>query len=276
MRPRVSIIIPCFNQGHFLKDALESIAICDKHLVETIIVNDGSTDDYTNKYLQKLKNENYNVIFQENKGLSYARNIGISMASGDYILLLDADNKIRAHYITKSIEILDQFPDVAVVYGDAEFFGEKSGSWEVGRFNMQRLMISNFIDACAVIRKSTLTEVGLYDTLMRSGWEDWDLWLRIAFAGHEFYYVKEILFDYRVVATSMARTLYNNYEKPNSIENYIYKKYPARLGPDWIVNHYVKRFRKNPFLFIAKMVLRSYFLKYYNKLLAKNKIRNGL
>ncbi|MCC7402327.1 MAG: glycosyltransferase [Chitinophagaceae bacterium] len=275
MKPRISIIIPCYNQGVFLKEALESISHCEKEVIEVILVNDGSTDGFTNNYIDSLKNT-FCVIIQENKGLSEARNTGIAASNGDFILPLDSDNRIKPAYITESIKILDNNSDIGVVYGNAEFFGEKRGIWKVGPFNLQRLMLGNYIDACAVIRKSVLDKVGLYDTQMKFGWEDWEMWLRIAFAGGEFYYLDEVVFDYRVNKQSMSKKLYSNYAKPNSIENYINNKYPSKLGPEWIVNRHVQRFKKNPLFFITKLVIRAYFPGYYKKLLSKNKIRNNL
>jgi glycosyltransferase involved in cell wall biosynthesis len=274
--PKISIIIPCYNQGIYIEDALKSIQHLDQSLIETIIVNDGSTDKSTNEICRQLQEQGLRVIFQKNQGLSGARNAGIAVAKGQYILPLDADNKIRHQLITKSIDILDNQEDIAVVYSDAQYFGDQSGVRIVGPFNMQRLMLANYIDACAVIRKSTLEKIGFYDTEMKIGWEDWDLWLRMAFAGYNFYYLNETLFDYRVVKNSMSKTLYDNYQKPNSIENYIHEKYPDRMGHVYITNHLAKRFKKNPLLFIVKLVLRAYFPNYYNKLLSKNKIRNGL
>jgi glycosyltransferase involved in cell wall biosynthesis len=276
MLPKISIIIPCYNQGQYLNDVLQSIKACDENLFEVIIINDGSTDEITNAICKDLQIQGYCVIFQENKGLSGARNAGISFAKGKYILPLDADNKIRPEYITKSIKILDENEDIAVVYGNAENFGERSGMFKPGSSNMQKLMLANYIDACAIIRKSIFDKVGLYDTNMKLGWEDWDLWLRIAFANYNFYYINETLFDYRVAGNSMSKTLYNNYQKPNSIENYVHGKYPDRMGHIYIADHFTKRFKKNPFLFIAKLFLRAYFPSYYNNLLFKNKIRNGL
>jgi glycosyltransferase involved in cell wall biosynthesis len=276
MPPKVCIVIPCYNQGHYLKDALDSVERCDKSLFELIIINDGSTDDSTNNYLKELSHRGFNVVFQENMGLSGARNAGIALAGTEYILLLDADNMIRPEYLTRGIEVLDQDPHTAVVYGDAQLFGEQQDVWTVGSFNLQRLMISNFIDACAMVRKSVFRTVGLYDTKMRLGWEDWDLWLRIAFAGHDFYYINRVMFDYRIVNTSMSKMLYSSYEKPNSIENYIHDKFPSKMGHKWIINTYAGRFRKSPFRFLTKLILKAYFPDYYNKLLSKNKIRNGL
>jgi glycosyltransferase involved in cell wall biosynthesis len=276
MHPRISVIIPCYNQGHFLREALESVDQANSPLLEVIIVNDGSTDAATNDYCRQLHAQGHHVVFQENKGLSGARNTGILLARGDYILPLDADNKIRPGYITESIRVMDLHDSVAVVYGNAQYFGERHDLWKPGKFNLQKLMLSNTIDACAVIRKKVLLELGLYDESMRWGWEDWELWLRIAFKGYEFWYIDEVLFDYRVLNSSMSKTLYRNYEKPNAIENYVHQKHPSGMGHSWIVEQYVKRFKQNPILFMTKLFLRAYFPRYYQKLLEKNKIRNGL
>jgi glycosyltransferase involved in cell wall biosynthesis len=277
MKPKISIIIPCYNQGLFLKEALESVLQCDKALYELIIVNDGSTDDYTNRYTKELANQGYHVVFQDNKGLAGARNAGINQARGEYILPLDADNKVRKEYLTRAIEVFESNSDIAVVYGNALYFGERAGIWKVGEFNLQRLMLYNYIDACAVIRKSVLEKTGLYDTEMeKQCLEDWDLWLRIGFAGYDFRYIDEILFDYRIVHNSMSKVFTRTYANPNLIEKYIHSKYPKRMGHEWIVKHYVGRFKKNPFLFTGKLILRTYFHGYYKRLLNKNKIRSGL
>lgn len=276
MAAKVSIIIPCYNQGHYLKEVLDSISACNSELYELIIVNDGSTDQRTIDELNNLKTQGYRVIFQKNKGLSGARNTGIALATGKYILPLDADNKVRPAYLTRAIEIMDADPSVAVVYGNAEYFGEKTGIWKTGEYNMQKLMIANYIDACAVIRKEALDKVGPYDTNMKLGWEDWEMWLRISFAGYLFRYVDEVLFDYRVMNTSMSKTLYNNYAKPNSIENYVHQKHAARMGHQYITAHWVKRFKQSPVLFVTKLIIMTYFPSYYSKLLNKNKVRNGL
>lgn len=277
MSVKISIVIPCYNQGHFIQEALDSIYLNDRtELYEIIIVNDGSTDGNTNNILNELSQKGMSVIFQENKGLSAARNAGILQAKGEYILPLDADNKIRPDYINKSIEILDSRKEVAVVYGDAQNFGEKNDRWVVGAFNLQRLMIANFIDACAVIRKSVLFEVGMYDERGIGGLEDWDLWLRIAFARGEFVYVPEVLFDYRVATSSMSGQLVKSYSKRNYYIGYVENKYSSLLGSEWILDYAKKRFKGGPFKFIVKLVLLSYFPKYYKKLLKKNKIISGL
>jgi GT2 family glycosyltransferase len=175
------------------------------------------------------------IIFQSNKGLGAARML--RGCGKGFVLPLDSDNKITLDYIAEGLKVMDQNPDVAVAYANAKYFGEKEGIWAPGPFNQQRLMLSNYIDACALIRKTVLARVGNYDTGMKyMGWEDWDLWLRISFAGYKFMYIDKVLFHYRVLGHSMSKEVYNSYEKPNTLENYVSGKYPDRMGPDWITH----------------------------------------
>lgn len=277
MPNRLTIIIPCFNQGQFLAETLESVLSCDPSVYELIIVNDGSTDEATNQYIDSLVSEGYNVIKQENKGLAGARNAGLKMAKGEFILPLDSDNTITNEYLVQAIKAMDADPQIGVVYGNARYFGSKTGEWNPGPFNLQKLMITNYIDACAVIRKSVFEKVGGYDTGMKyMGWEDWDLWLRIAFAGYKFHHINKVVWGYRVLDNSMSKQVYNAYEKPNTLENYVNEKYPDKLGHAQITDYVVRRFRASPFSFVVKLVIRTYFPSYYKKLLSKNKIRNGI
>lgn len=258
-------------------DALDSLSKCDQTLFELIIVNDGSTDSATIDIFTELEKAGYRIIHQVNMGLAAARNAGIKAAIGQYILPLDADNKIRPEYLTEAISVMDQQADVGMLYGNAAYFGDKSGDWVVGDFNLQRLMIGNYIDACAVVRKSVFEQLGGYETTMKLfGLEDWELWLRMSFAGFKFHYVNKVLFDYRVVSTSMSKALVKSYEKRNLAEGLIEQKYADKMGGHFILYHYVKRFKKNPFSFLTKLVLLSWFPGIYHRLLKKNKIVKGL
>ena len=202
----LSVIIPCYNQGEYLLEALASVESCLEPVYEIIIVNDGSDDRLTVNLLSYLKEQGYFILDQENQGLARARNNGIAKASGRYILPLDADNKVRADYLLKGIEILDHNPEVGVVYGKPEWFGEVERSWEMPeKFDAGKLILNNYIDACAVYRKSVWKDCGGYDANMPvAGWEDWDFWLGAIEHGWTFHYVPDVLFDYRVRADSMV------------------------------------------------------------------------
>ncbi len=202
----LSVVIPCYNQGEYLLEAIASVEACLDQVYEMVIVNDGSTDPVTVNVMRYLEEQGYFILNQENQGLASARNNGIEKSQGRYILALDADNKIRPDYITKGIDALDHNPDVGVVYGKPEWFGEGQRSWEIPeKFDVGRLILENYIDACAVFRKSLWKDCGGYDPNMPlPGWEDWDLWLSAVEKGWKFHYIPEVLFDYRVRIGSMA------------------------------------------------------------------------
>jgi glycosyltransferase involved in cell wall biosynthesis len=274
--PPISIVIPCYNQGHFIKDALESIQQCDAQLFEIIIVNDGSTDILTNQYLLELQTEGYHVIIQKNMGLGEARNSGINESKGKYILPLDADNRITPQYLTKGLEVFENDNEVAVVYGNANYFGDKTGVLKPGPFNLQRLMLSNYIDTCALIKKSAIEAVGLYDNMKIMGFEDWDLWLRLAFKEYKFHYIDEILFDYRVVSNSMMQSLNVNIQKQNEIKDYFLNRYPDKLDFEFVEDYFIYKFKKSPYQFLYQRMLKKYFPRHYNKLLLQHKLFKGM
>ena len=207
---KVSVAIPCYNHGEFVKEAIQSVLESTFDHYEIIIVDDGSTDAFTLKVLRELEQEFANdqrikIMHQVNLGLADARNNAIKMAKGEYILPLDADNKIRPHYLSKAVEILDKNLEVGVVYAYANFFGEKEGTWEFAEFNEQSLLVGNFIDACSVYRRKVWEECNGYDPNMGiMGYEDWELWISAMQKGWKFHLIKEVLFDYRVLSSSMV------------------------------------------------------------------------
>jgi glycosyltransferase involved in cell wall biosynthesis len=230
-RPRLAVVIPCYNYGEFLQEAVGSVVNANRKDVELVIVDDGSTDKHTQTEVERLVAEGFHVIRQQNKGLAAARDAGIRATTADYILPLDADNKIRADYIDRAITLLDSDPKVGVVYGDAEYFGSKTGRWKMGEFDLDRLLEWNYIDACSALRRKVWEENGGYDgTMPRMGLEDWDMWLGAASRGWEFTYVPEVLFDYRVSPGSMiARANPNSHET----ERFIARKHGLLYRKAW-------------------------------------------
>lgn len=273
--PKVSVVIPCYNHGLYLKEALSNLDN-ESSLYEIIIVNDGSNTEETLQILNDLKTKNFNVVSQENKGLSEARNTGIFHSKGEYILFLDADNSIEVDLINKAATIFDSNSEIAVVYSDAEYVGNKTGRWVVGEFNLQRLMIANYIDACAMVRKSVFDELGGYDSKMIGGWEDWELWLRIGFAGKKFYYLPEVGFKYRTYPGSMSGVLGKSFEIRNRLKAYLHEKYKGKMGQEYITDFVIIRFKNSPIKFITKLVMISWFNKVYQKLLKENKLIKGI
>ena len=223
---RVSVVIPCYNHGAYVEEAVGSVQLNNHAFCEIIIVNDGSDDGTTEKVVSGLKAERITVKHQENKGLSAARNVGIEMAKGEYILLLDADNMIYPQYFIQAVKILDSDPEVAIVYSDHYRFGEglDESVYNVPEFSSDRLLAGNFIDACAIFRKSIMDAVGGFDESGMVGYEDWEFWIRCWSNGLKFNHIKEPLFKYRVVEGSMLSQV-NQIEKRRKTTSYIIEKH---------------------------------------------------
>jgi glycosyltransferase involved in cell wall biosynthesis len=230
-RIKVSIVIPCFNHGEFLPEAVCSAIAIKRDDIETIVVDDGSTDKRTREVMDALPAQAIKVIRQENKGLAAARNAGIVISRGEYILPLDADNRLRFDYVERGIRILDAKPQVGVVYGDAEYIGMRTGRWHVGSFERDRLLQWNYIDACAMYRRCIWEENRGYDgTMPVQGYEDWDFWLGALEHGWEFAYIPEIFFDYRQSKRSMT-TLTFGFE--SQIEAFVASKHGLLYRQQW-------------------------------------------
>lgn len=203
---RVTVVIPCYNQGQFVEDAVASIRAQTFQDIEIIIVNDGSTDDYTRQLLQGYEKVQIQVLNTSNQGLASARNNGIRVAQGKYILPLDADDRIYPTYVEQAVRLLDTREGLGVVYCEAELFGAVETKWQLPKFSLSEMLLDNVIFCSALFRKSDWEAVGGYDPGMVYGWEDYDFWLSLIELGREVYQIPEILFSYRVASDSMVRS----------------------------------------------------------------------
>ena len=264
--PLISIVVPCYNHGQYLKELIGSINASNISIdYELLIINDGSNDPTTISTLIDLENNGYMVIHQQNFGLASARNKLINIANSEFILPLDSDNRLSPGFIEAALKILTSNEDYDIVYSDVKCFGGKTGIWEVGPFNLQRLMLSNYIDACAIFRKKMWADLGGYDEKMPSmGLEDWDFWLRASFKGYQFFYLRMIGFEYRFSQNSMIHSL--DFKKHTEINIYMSSKHNQILGSQFISCLVEKKFHKNRGLLI-KLFLTLFFPTILNLLL---------
>ncbi len=202
---RVSVVIPCYNQGAYLDEAVESVLAQTYRDFEIIVVNDGSTDEETNRLLARYERPQTRVLHTGNQGLASARNNGIREAMGEYILPLDADDRIVPTYLEKAVRVLDERPDAGIVYCLAETFGVVTGPWPAAEFSLGRMLLGNLIFCSALYRKGDWETVGGYKANMAGGWEDWDFWLSLIELGRGVHRIPEVLFRYRVKERSMAK-----------------------------------------------------------------------
>lgn len=221
----ISIVIPCLNDGIYLDEAFSSIQVHNyKDIFECIIIDDGSTNEFTIKKIHELQLKGCIVIRQENKGLAEARNAGIKISNGKYILPLDSDNKIVPEIFLECLKIMENDDCIDMIYTDAQYFGLKVGKWNIGTYDGFRLLDDNYIDACSLIRKKTLLALGMYDQSMPSmGNEDWELWLKFFLNDRKIIYLQKVGYYYRVRSNSMLLTVTGLNFKKN--KQYLYHKY---------------------------------------------------
>jgi glycosyltransferase involved in cell wall biosynthesis len=225
--PLISVIIPCFNSGQYLQEALDSVAAyAGPEVYEIIIVNDGSTDAATIALLGRLEAEGYQVLHQVNKGPAAARNTGILASQGEYLLFLDSDNKLRPAFFEVGSRVLRQYPQVGVVHGNAAFFGEEgSPRFRPRPFDIYSIIAHNYVDMCAMVRKTAWEQVGgLDENRLLIGHEDWEFWLSLHTAGWHFYFVDQVLFDYRVGSESLVAQATHG-DKYTRMRQYVYQKH---------------------------------------------------
>lgn len=205
--PLVSIIVPCYNHEKFIAETIESAYNSSYQNLEVIIVNDGSKDN--SEQVVRLLQKKYHklvYVYQENGGPASARNHGIKIAKGKYVLPLDADDLISPDYIQKCVEILESNQSVKLVYCNAEFFGERTGPWNLKPYKPESLALDNMIFCSAVYRKSDWESVGGYEEQMTWGWEDWEFWISLLSRGGEVVKLPVTGFYYRVNKNSRRKS----------------------------------------------------------------------
>lgn len=177
--PLISIIVPCYNDGNYIHECLDSIYQQTYQNYEIVIINDGSDDDNTINIINKINHPKIKVLQTRNQGPSKARNYAIKHSSGKYILPLDADNKLGRDFIQEAIEVLEKRANVKIVNCDLIIFGAKKGYKNFDTYSIEKLLCENIIECASVYRRSDFDKTKGYNSNMKETFEDWDFWLSI-------------------------------------------------------------------------------------------------
>jgi glycosyltransferase involved in cell wall biosynthesis len=205
--PRVSVIIPCFNLGQYLDEAVESVLAQTYPDFEIVVVDDGSTDERTKVLLDDYRRPATKVVRSENRGLPAAKNLGLAHSSGAYVSMLDADDRLAPGFLEKSVAALDGSADVSFVSHWLRTFGDEVREWTPSRCDFPSLLDVNTVNGAALVRRSALESVGGFDESMRDGCEDWDIWITLVERGFRGQILPEVLFYYRQRPDSMSRLM---------------------------------------------------------------------
>jgi glycosyltransferase involved in cell wall biosynthesis len=204
--PLVSVIIPCYNLGAYLDEAVQSVLAQTVQDFEVMVVDDGSTDVETAKRLDAARWPKTSVFRTNNQGLARARNYLIARSRGTYLCALDADDKLRPQFLERTLAEFTRDPGLTFVSTRLQMFGDEQHLWPVEeRSDLAMLLCDDTIITPALVRKSAVLAVGGYDERMPSqGNEDWDLWLGLVETGHRGIILHDVLFDYRRRRGSMC------------------------------------------------------------------------
>lgn len=208
--PKVSVLIPCYNLGRYLDEAVDSVLAQTSQDFEILIVDDGSTDPATRSLLDGYTRPKTRVIRAPHGGLAVARNLAVANTTGGYLCALDADDRLEPTYFEKAAQVLDSDPAVTFVSAWLRAFGDEEWDWKPERCDLPALLHEDPVLTAALVRREAVVAVGGYDTAMPvQGDEDWDLWLTLVARGHRGVIVPEVLFNYRRRPDSMSRACWH-------------------------------------------------------------------
>ncbi len=205
----VSVVVTVFDYADVVVETLDSIIASHDVAVEIVIVDDSSRDRSV-RVVQGWMDRHPDVPVllltrAANQGLTRARNLAIGHVRSELVMIMDADNLVYPTCLRRLADALGDDPSAAFAYSTLEAFGSDPGLRSAQGWYVPWLCDANYIDAQAMIRRSTLDRFDGYrvdDTMY--GWEDWDLWLRIAAAGEHGVHVPQMLGRYRTQSGSMV------------------------------------------------------------------------
>lgn len=202
-KPKVSVIITCYNLGSYLEAAVNSVLNQTVQNYEIVIVDDGSTDEFTKNLLGDYHRPKTRILKTDNKGVCAARNLGIHESQGDYLCCLDADDLLEPTCLEECSKILDQHSDVGLVTFWYRVFGEEEGEVKPIGVEMKDFLVQNSACVASVFRRECWEKTGGYDGKFQ-GYHDWDFWVNILESGYRAFLIEHFLMRYRVRLDSMV------------------------------------------------------------------------
>ena len=201
--PRVAVIIPCYNDGAVVAEAVGSIE--EREPVEIVVVDDGSDDPATGEVLAQLEAAGTRVVRRENGGLAAARATGLQATRAPLVYPLDADDLLDPGALRALADTLERHPDAGFAWGDYTLFGDYDGSYRApSRWLPWTLTYVNPYPVSSMFRRSVLERAGDWrgapgaQLVGAHGYEDWDLWLRLVRCGVEGVYAGRSVYRRRL------------------------------------------------------------------------------
>jgi glycosyltransferase involved in cell wall biosynthesis len=195
-RPRIAVVVPCYDDGATLGEAIASIEQ-EAADVELIVVDDGSTDPATVALLARIEGVGVRVIRQANQGPSAAAMTGFRASSAPFVMRFDSDDLVEPGAFGALVDALDRTPEATVAWGDVQTFGLTT--FRIPTAPALDPWLVTYVNcvpgAGCLFRRTALDEVGGWQ--LRDGFEDWDVWMSFAERGYSGVYVPRVTFRYR-------------------------------------------------------------------------------
>ncbi|HEX3707072.1 MAG TPA: glycosyltransferase family A protein [Mycobacteriales bacterium] len=196
----VAVVMPCYNYGHYVREALASIAAQSLRPTEVIVIDDGSTDNSLT-VLEGARNElsdslPIRIVSQTNRGVALVLNRGVQETRSPYVMFVSADDVARPHLLAKLHDALEATPSAGYAYPKMCLFGDESGVYLSYPFSAGRLIFDhNYVPGAAMVRREAFIVTGGFRELVAH--EDWDLWLTFLAHGWPGVFVPEVLYEWR-------------------------------------------------------------------------------
>lgn len=225
MDKTISVIIPCYNYAQYLKECIDSVLAQTYLAHEVIVVSDGSPDiEEMKKVLAGYTDYRITLIEKPNGGLSSARNFGIEQAKGNYIMCLDADDKLIPGALEEHVKLLSN--DKSIAQCALMEFGERHViNVPPETTTLERVMQANTIYCNALFPKQAWVDIGGFDEseTMRLGYEDWEAWIRMLAMGYHVNTSDFIALRYRCHEGQMTQA--TSHPNRQILYKYIYEKH---------------------------------------------------
>ena len=214
--PKVAVVTPAYNVEAFVAETIDSVLAQTLSDWEMVVVDDGSVDG-TADVVSRYADPRIKLLRQRNSGQSAAQNKGLSAVTADYVVFLDADDRLRPDALARLAAALDGAPAACVAYGNEAFITEEGGPYDPGRKPilvkrpsgdvLAPLLRGNFLVTGALIaRRQVLRTVGGFDAGIVMA-QDWELWCRLAAEGEFVFIGGAPVLEYRMRQASIARTV---------------------------------------------------------------------
>jgi glycosyltransferase involved in cell wall biosynthesis len=218
----VSVVIPLYNQGEYLRDAVTSVRRSRLEHLDIVVVDDGSTMP-----VPALAGDDIRYLRQPNRGLSAARNAGIRAARGSLILTLDADDMMRPPFLRAAVDAMRRHQELAYVGGYVRYFELLDLVYvPAGPLGDLNVVMHTQLKSAVLFRREVLEQVGGYDEELPA-FEDWDLLIRLARAGYECDVLPLVGQLYRRHAASMS--FQHSYGMRGDLLQYMVRKHAPAM-----------------------------------------------